>query len=239
MNTSSSAARAAINRQDAAHSTGPVTAEGKRRASLNALRHGLTGQTVVLPEDDLAVYHASCAQFFDELKPQGLIESKAVQTIADTHWRLDRIRAMENNLFSLGFQEQSAGLATDDPAIHCALAQAKSLDDRSDLLVRLSLYEQRLNRTLAQAHAQLKQLQKERREAEEKALEDAMKIRKLKQALNQSWQPESDGFEFSSADLTAWVARRMLIQQARDFHSDGRLPDSARTEAGISAGGGR
>ena len=38
--------------------------------------------------------------------------SLAVQTIADTYWRLDRIRAMENNLFSLGFEEQSGALAS-------------------------------------------------------------------------------------------------------------------------------
>ena len=95
--------RAAINRRNAALSTGPRSEEGKRRSSLNALRHGLTGQTVVLPEDDLAAYQKHCAQFHAELKPQGLLETKAVQTIADTYWRLDRIRAMENNLFSLGF----------------------------------------------------------------------------------------------------------------------------------------
>ena len=227
--SSGAAARAEINRQNAARSTGPATPEGKRRSSLNALRHGLTGQTVVLPEDDLAAYRASCAQFFAELKPVGLVETKAVQTIADTHWRLDRIRAMENNLFSLGFEEQT-GLSA-DPAIDCALAQAKSLDDRGDLLVRLSLYEQRLNRTLAQAHAQLRQLQQERAQAWQQALEDAARIRNLKKALNQSWQPESDGFEFSSSDLTVWVARRELIQQARDFHHDGRLPASAAETA--------
>ena len=95
--------RAAVNRRNAARSTGPRTEEGKRRSSLNALRHGLTGQTVVLPEDDLAAYQRHCAQFHAELKPQGLLETKAVQTIADTYGRLDRIRAMENNLFSLGF----------------------------------------------------------------------------------------------------------------------------------------
>src|SRR5436190_13328446 len=94
--------RAAINRHNAAFSTGPVTPQGKRRVSLNALRHGLTGQTVVLPEDDLAAYRRSSAQFHAELKPHGLLETKAVQTIADTYWRLDRIRAMENNLFALG-----------------------------------------------------------------------------------------------------------------------------------------
>ena len=126
MNPHQSAAashRAAINRQNAAHSTGPATPEGKRRVSLNALRHALTGQTVVLPEDDLAAYQSSCAQFFAELKPQGLLETKTVQTIADTYWRLDRIRAMENNLFSLGFQEQPGRLAS------APLAYPQGIDD--------------------------------------------------------------------------------------------------------------
>ena len=72
---------------------------------------------------------------------------------------------MENNLFSLGFHELSGDLSSDDPAIHCALVQAKSLDGRGDLLARLSLYEQRLNRTLTLAKAELKQLQQEGAEA--------------------------------------------------------------------------
>jgi hypothetical protein len=226
MTPSSSADRDAINRKNAARSTGPVTAEGKRRSSLNALRHGLTGQTVVLPEDDLAVYQRHCAQFHAELKPQGLLETKAVQTIADTYWRLDRIRAMENNLFSLGFHEQTNAVASDDPAIHCALAQAKALDERGDLLTRLSLYEQRLNRTLAQAKAELKQLQQERAEAGKEAFEAAARIRNLKQALSQPWQPEEHGFEFSSGELTIWMRRRQLKKEADDFRYHGRLPIS-------------
>ena len=75
--------RQADNRRNATHSTGPVTPEGKRRASLNALRHALTGQTVVLPADDLAAYQRSCAEFHAELKPNGLLETKLVQAIAD------------------------------------------------------------------------------------------------------------------------------------------------------------
>src|SRR6516225_4168399 len=197
MNPSASApssreTRAAVNRKNAALSTGPRSEEGKRRSSLNALRHGLTGQTVVLPRDDLAAYQKHCAQFHAELKPHGLLETKALQTIADTYWRLPRIRAMENNLFSLGFQEQPEDLAT-DPVIHCALAQAKALDTRGELLARLSLYEQRLNRTLVLAKTELRQLQQERAEAEKNALEAAADIRNLKEALNQPWQ-EQDGF---------------------------------------------
>jgi hypothetical protein len=221
-----SAVRAEINRNNAAHSTGPVTPDGKRRASLNALRRGLTGQTVVLPEDDLAAYQKHCADFHGELKPQGLLETKAVQIIADTYWRLDRIRAMENNLFSLGFQEEAGTLGSEDPAIHCALAQAKALDARGDLLARLSLYEQRLNRALEKTKAELKQLQKERAQAAQKALEAAARIRNLKQALNQPWQPEQDGFEFSNEELKLWMRRRQLQKEADNFKNRRRLPAS-------------
>ena len=256
--------RVEINRRNAAHSTGPVTPQGKRRASLNALRHGLTGQTVVLPGDDLAAYQSSCAQFHAELKPKGLIETKAVQTIADTHWRLDRIRAMENNLFALAVEEQPP--LSSDPVISTALAQAKWLDQGADLLTRLSLYEQRLNRTLDQAYAQLKQLQRERAEAEARALEAAAKICNLKEALarqragaaldtsgnspspaapgsvlpraseEEPWQPEQDGFEFSSRHLAAWMRRRSLDQQADEFHSRSRkpAPPSAQPDNGIA-----
>ena len=227
--------RQADNRRNATHSTGPVTPEGlahrpfvllcapkKTRASLNALRHALTGQTVVLPADDLAAYQRSCAEFHAELKPNGLLETRLVQAIADTHWRLDRIRAMENNLFAMAIEEREP--LSSDPLISTALAQAKSLDDRSGLLVRLSLYEQRLNRALEKALSQLKQLQNERAHAEGRALEAAAKIRNLKEALTQPWQPEEDGFEFSSARLAGWMRRRQLTQEAEDFEYHGQLP---------------
>ncbi|MBV9396720.1 MAG: hypothetical protein JO062_02000 [Bryobacterales bacterium] len=230
MNPSPSTGRAAVNRQNAARSTGPVTPEGKRRACLNALRHGLTGQTVVLPEDDLAAYQKHCAQFHAELNPKGLLETKAVQTIADTSWRLDRIRAMENNLFSLGFHEFSSELASEDPAIHAALAQAKSLDSRGDLLAKLSLYEQRLNRTLEKAKTELRQLQKERAAAREQALESAAQIRNLKEALNQPWRPEQHGFEFSSRELNIWMDRREIAKQAVKFEIYGSLPVEEQEE---------
>jgi hypothetical protein len=141
---------------------------------------------------------------------------------------------MENNLFSLGFHELSGELSTDDPAIHCALAQAKSLDGRGDLLARLSLYEQRLNRTLALAKAELKQLQQERAEAERDALLTAAKIGNLKQALNQPWQPEQHGFEFSSQELTLWMERRRLIEQADDFKYHGWLPETAGSSSQLT-----
>jgi hypothetical protein len=133
---------------------------------------------------------------------------------------------MENNLFSLGFHEHSPQISTDDPVIHCALAQAKAVESQADVLVRLSLYEQRLNRTLVQAKAELKQLQDQRRQAEEQALRAASRICKLKENLGQPWEPRDDGFEFSSGQLSAWTHRTQLKEQADDFHFH-RLPSPA------------
>jgi len=223
--------RADIYRQKAAHSTGPATPAGKRRASLNALRHGLTGQTVVLPEDDMAAYQNASREFYAELKPKGILERKAVQTIADTHWRLDRIRAMENSLFSLGFSDKSERVATEDPTIHCALAQAKFVESQSEVLVPLTLSEQRLTRTLVQAKTELKQLQQERRQAEKEALEDAQLICKMKQAMGQPWKPEDAGFEFSNEKLFASTHRSLLSQQALDYRVHGSLPQNSRPSA--------
>jgi hypothetical protein len=224
MNPSKPIDRAEINRQNAAHSRGPISPEGKRRVSLNALRHGLTGQTVVLPSEDLAAYQNHCAEFHTELKPEGLIESKCVQTIADTYWRLDRIRAMENSLFGLAVSQEAETSPDPDPLIDCALAQAKSLERHSDLLTRLSLYEHRLNRTLEKTKAELKQLQQERAKSRETAFKEAAEIAKVKQALHLPWDPRDDGFEFSWQDLTVWMHRIKLHNDAETYRIHGFLP---------------
>ena len=48
------------NIENAKKSTGPRTEAGKKRSSLNALRHGLTGQVVILPREDIAAFAILC-----------------------------------------------------------------------------------------------------------------------------------------------------------------------------------
>jgi hypothetical protein len=141
------------------------------------------------------------------------------------YWRLDRIHALENNLLTLAARQELE--LHSDALIHSALAQAKSLDYNADLLTRISLYEHRLHRTLEKTKIELKQLQKERVEAREKALEQAAKISKLKEALKKPWQPRDDGFEFSTEDVTVWLRRKTLDYEAENFLRHRRLPDPA------------
>ncbi len=62
--------RAAVNKANAQKSTGPRTEAGKQRSSLNALRHGLTGQTVVLPTEDHSAYERHSQSFLERIPPQ-------------------------------------------------------------------------------------------------------------------------------------------------------------------------
>jgi hypothetical protein len=47
------------NRRNALRSTGPKTNEGQRRASQNAVRHGVTAETVIVPLEDADDYQPS------------------------------------------------------------------------------------------------------------------------------------------------------------------------------------
>ena len=91
--------RAAANRANSQHSTGPRTEAGKQRSSQNALRHGLTARTPVLPSEDQAAYHQHCRKFENEYQPATATETQLVQELADTSWRLNRIPPLEADLF--------------------------------------------------------------------------------------------------------------------------------------------
>src|SRR5882672_3644413 len=97
--------RAETNRANAQHSTGPRTEAGKKRSSLNALRHGLTGHTIVRPAADLVAYERHCQEVHNQYRPKNKMEVLLAQMLADLAWRLNRITAIEANMLTLGIDE--------------------------------------------------------------------------------------------------------------------------------------
>jgi len=92
--------RGATNRANSQHSTGPRTEPGKQRSSLNALRHGLTARTAVLPTEDPEAYQRHIQQFLDEYQPATATETQLVHELANTAWRINRIPFLEAELLS-------------------------------------------------------------------------------------------------------------------------------------------
>jgi hypothetical protein len=152
----------AANRANAKKSTGPRTEEGKKRSSLNALRHGLTGQVSLMTDDDRAAHGAFSKGIIDDLKPVGAMELQLAQRIATDSWRINRLAAFEDNIYCM-WHETNMPSYSNHPQIDTACSQTQTFLQKSDELNRLSLYEQRLNRSIQKNMALLKQLQKERK----------------------------------------------------------------------------
>ena len=98
-------AQLAANRQNAARSTGPKTAEGKERSRRNALKHGLTGAGVVLPTEDLPAIEARFNDFAADLQPVGGVALFLVQRAALLAVRLDRSALHETARLTAGILE--------------------------------------------------------------------------------------------------------------------------------------
>src|SRR5579864_6559801 len=208
--------RAAINKSNAQKSTGPRTAAGKQRSSLNALRHGLTGQTIVLPSEDHSTYQRHSQSFLNEYRPQGATETQLVQSLLDTSWQLNRAAAVETNLFSLGISESENRIRASHPEAEAALNMALAYREHNRAFANIGIYRQRLAREFERTLLLLRQIQAERRENDERQLDNAAKMLKMHQDQNLPYQPSDDGFVFSKAEIESYIGREERWQQAND-----------------------
>src|SRR5580698_487212 len=143
------------NRANALLSTGP-TEEGKKRSRLNALRHGITGQVTTMTDEDRAAHDKPSQALMKDLAPEGAMETQLAQRIATDSWRLNRISAVEDNLFTIGLFENEGKLCPDNEQIDAALTTARVFTIESKHLQLLTLYEQRINRAIQKNLALLK-----------------------------------------------------------------------------------
>src|SRR5215469_6218697 len=216
--------RAAINKENAHHSTGPVTPEGKRRSSMNALRHGLTGRVVVLPSEDLAAYQAFCQRIIDSLYVKTAIEIELAQTIAEQYWRLNRIRSIEEGIFALGFAESQS--VADHPEVDAALTNAKTFRDQAQILNNLSIYEQRIHRILEKTMLHLERLRDNRYRNQKDQIETAIDMHKLAKMEDKPWDPKEDGFILSREEIEEEIEYRERERKAKRARQNGWKPSN-------------
>jgi hypothetical protein len=200
-------ARAATNRANSQHSTGPRTEPGKQRSSLNALSHGLTARTAVLPTEDPESYQLHIQQFLDEYKPATPTETQLVQEIADTAWRINRIPFLEAELLS------------QNPNPQTLIPQ----------LAKLGLRGSRLSRQFQKALEQLRDVQAERRHIERRQLNEAAELFIRQQRKGLPWDPapfsKEAGFVFSKEQVERHAQHLIRLNPAfyapaRRFQAD-------------------
>ena len=87
------------NRRNALKSTGPTTPEGKERSRRNALRHGLTSETVIAALEDAEDYQAFEAAVITDYDAETAVERELVLRLASVLWRLRRATGIETAIF--------------------------------------------------------------------------------------------------------------------------------------------
>jgi len=185
----------AINRINSQHSTGPRSSNGKQRSSRNALRHGLTAASPVLPTEDRDAYESHRRAFLDEYQPATPTETQLVAELADTSWRLNRIPLLEARLISG--------------------ADSLPIVDAHRLLASLNLQSTRLSRQFQKALATLREIQSDRRTLEKRELKEAASLLELHKHKGTPWDPAADGFVFSKQKIEHHAALLMRQNEAR------------------------
>jgi hypothetical protein len=150
------------NRRNALRSTGPRTLEGKQIAARNAIKHGLTSTSVLLPGDDPAEYQRFATGIRIYWSPFGEQEKFLMQIIIDSAWVRLRFSKIEAGVLRF--------LLSDD-------VEPGVLADASNrVLETLSRYGTTKERTLTRAMRDLERLQDRRRRNASRPIEEQLAL---------------------------------------------------------------
>ena len=199
------------NRLNAQKSTGPNTEEGKKRSALNACRHGLTGQVVVLPEEDKEAFDAFMLANVATFEVATVMEQQLAQSYVHYQWRINRAAAIEENMFTMGNIKDLAGnFQLEDPRIHNAMCNAKAFQGDGQTFNRLTMYAQRLVNQADKILSQLKYLQAERRQREQREMSEAVKIYRAHRIAGEPFDPKANGFVLTISKIEHYMRRQHL-----------------------------
>jgi hypothetical protein len=148
-----SAQQLEANRENATHSTGPRTIEGKERVKFNSLKHGCYSSVVVLPNEDRAEFEALGQHLRNLMHAENPAQEEIVQKMQDARWRMARVVAIESNLYVVSTNQHLAAIDEQfgpdiDDASRYALAQSAGYQANARTFDQLSKQEARLQRTI-------------------------------------------------------------------------------------------
>ena len=150
-------------RDNGSKSRGPVTEEGKRASSQNAVKHGILSTYVVINSENEQGFIDLTTRLYDELQPQPGVEQDLVNTMAVARWRTTRLWIIEKCAMETQMTRENdqARAAQHKPGVLAGMA-FRSLADNSRTLDLVNRYESRYDRQYFRAHRRLLETQDRR-----------------------------------------------------------------------------
>ena len=190
--------------------------------ALNAYRHGLTGQVLIMTPEDQAAYHEHCQNIKKALAPEGAFETGLAQSIADDRWRLFRAASLDINTCAVSISEPDK-IITEHPQAQTAFAQAVAWAADSKNMNLLSLYEGRIQRRVEKNVKMLQEAQQQRKAALKQAVEEAALLAQAAQIQGETYDIEREfppsalppEFDFSLPEIARLAAHRTRVAGAR------------------------
>jgi hypothetical protein len=204
------------NRENAQKSTGPSSADGLKRSSLNSTTHGFTGQTLVLSAAEQAPYEAFVQQMRQEFNPCTAESRELLQNYTDLRWSIQQITVQQNNILAIMNVITQHHIDTDDLA-----GMDAALEPHTRRLKILGTYEQRRRRAAKETLTEFNKVEQEHYNAQQEHLRAAADAHQDFQKLGQTWDPKEFGFVCSLQQIEQFIAKKdnelflaMLRQEA-------------------------
>jgi hypothetical protein len=218
---------------------GPSTPEAKQRVKYNALRHGFTGQVLIMTPEEREKFDVFVKGMMTDFAPVGTHETFLANSIAEEAWRLNQIRARCANLAAAGDIDGAGDgyrpAFPDTEGIVTAVIDSVVTRDQSKELALMSLYGQRTQRAYDKYKKDLNELQEKRKAAHAAELEEARLLFQLADTQGLAYDPKQDGFVFSLQFIKVQTDRHHRRILAKKTETDYRRKHNL-TEITITAG---
>jgi hypothetical protein len=205
---------------------GPASPEAKQRVKYNALRHGFTGQVLIMTPEEREHFDAFVKGMMTDLAPINTHETFLANSMAEEAWRLNQIRARCANLASVGDIDGAGNnyrpMEAEDSEIETAVINSVVARDNSKEFALMSLYGQRTQRAYEKYKKDLNELQEKRKANEATELEEARLLYQLADTQGLTYDPKKDGFVFSLQFIRTHTDRHHKLLLAKRTEGDYR-----------------
>ena len=222
---------------------GPASPEAKERVKYNALRHGFTGQVLIMTPEEREKFDAFVKGMIADLAPVGTHETFLANSMAEEAWRLNQIRAHCANISAVGdfdgagdqYRPMEGQNPIDAARLETAVIETVVARDQSKQLALMSLYGQRTQRAYEKYKKELNEMQEKRKAHQSAELEEARLLFQLADTQGLAYDPRKDGFVFSVQLIRAQAERHHRLILAKRTEGDYRKKNNL-TEITRAAG---